>query len=128
MTDTQRMITQILSLRTPQAESLDLLVQIADKLELDINFPVEEALKIIQEIKPSVHDFERAFPSICFNIATGVGKTRLMGAFIAYLAIEKGIKNFFVLAPNLTIYNKLITDFTPNHSQSMCSKGCKSLQ
>lgn len=114
MTDTQRMITQILSLRTPQAESLDLLVQIADKLELDINFPVEEALKIIQEIKPSVHDFERAFPSICFNIATGVGKTRLMGAFIAYLAIEKGIKNFFVLAPNLTIYNKLITDFTPN--------------
>ncbi len=25
-----------------------------------------------------------------------------------------GIDNFFVLAPNLTIYNKLIADFTPN--------------
>ncbi len=25
-----------------------------------------------------------------------------------------GLNNFFVLAPNLTIYNKLITDFTPN--------------
>ena len=25
-----------------------------------------------------------------------------------------GISNFFVLAPNLTIYNKLIADFTPN--------------
>ena len=25
-----------------------------------------------------------------------------------------GINNFFVLAPNLTIYNKLIADFTPN--------------
>jgi type III restriction enzyme len=34
-----------------------------------------------------------------------------MGACIAYLYLEKGIKNFFVLAPNLTIYNKLIEDF-----------------
>ena len=37
-----------------------------------------------------------------------------MGAFISYLHLAHGIDNFFVLAPNLTIYNKLITDFTPN--------------
>ena len=37
-----------------------------------------------------------------------------MGAFIAYLHLAHGINNFFVLAPNLTIYNKLITDFTRN--------------
>jgi type III restriction enzyme len=37
-----------------------------------------------------------------------------MGAFITYLHLAHGINNFFVLAPNLTIYNKLITDFTPN--------------
>jgi len=37
-----------------------------------------------------------------------------MGAFISYLHLAKGINNFFVLAPNLTIYNKLISDFTPN--------------
>ncbi|MFQ5853265.1 MAG: DEAD/DEAH box helicase, partial [Candidatus Binatia bacterium] len=42
------------------------------------------------------------------------GKTRLMGAFISYLHLAHGINNFFVLAPNLTIYNKLVTDFTPN--------------
>ncbi len=59
-------------------------------------------------------DFEREFPSLCFALATGVGKTRLMGAFISYLHLAHGIDNFFVLAPNLTIYNKLITDFTPN--------------
>ena len=59
-------------------------------------------------------DFEREFPSLCFALATGVGKTRLMGAFISYLHLAHGINNFFVLAPNLTIYNKLITDFTPN--------------
>jgi type III restriction enzyme len=28
--------------------------------------------------------------------------------------LAQGIGNFFVLAPNLTIYNKLIADFTPN--------------
>ncbi|MEK6756462.1 MAG: DEAD/DEAH box helicase family protein, partial [Bacteroidota bacterium] len=41
-------------------------------------------------------------------------KTRLMGAFITYLFKAEGIRHFFVLAPNLTIYNKLIADFTPN--------------
>ena len=34
-----------------------------------------------------------------------------MGACISYLYLEKGIRNFFVLAPNLTIYDKLIEDF-----------------
>ncbi len=51
------------------------------------------------------------------NLATGVGKTRLMGAFVSYLHLAHGIGNFFVLAPNLTIYNKLIADFTPNTSK-----------
>jgi type III restriction enzyme len=37
-----------------------------------------------------------------------------MGAFIAYLHLAHSINNFFVLAPNLTIYNKLIIDFTRN--------------
>jgi type III restriction enzyme len=37
-----------------------------------------------------------------------------MGAFIGYLHLAHGINNYFVLAPNQTIYNKLIADFTPN--------------
>jgi type III restriction enzyme len=63
-----------------------------------------EALQRIQSEYPSVTDFERDFLSICFALATGVGKTRLMGAFITYLHLAHGINNFFVLAPNLTIY------------------------
>lgn len=59
---------------------------------------------------PTLTSFERDFPSVCFALATGIGKTRLMGACIAYLHYEKGIKNFFVMAPNLTIYNKLKAD------------------
>src|SRR5690606_1714924 len=75
---------------------------------------VAEALETIRSEYESVTDFERDFPSVCFALATGVGKTRLMGAFITYLHLARGINNFFVLAPNLTIYNKLIADFTPN--------------
>ena len=37
-----------------------------------------------------------------------------MGAFVTYLFRQKLSRHFFVLAPNLTIYNKLIADFTPN--------------
>lgn len=114
MNETQRMINQALSLRQPQIDSLDILVNVLEKITLAKNMDTLEALRLIQEVRPSVKDFERAFPCICFAIATGVGKTRLMGAMIAYLHAEYGIKNFMVLAPNLTIYNKLKTDFTPN--------------
>ena len=72
------------------------------------------ALEAIHGEFPGVVDFEREFASLCFALATGVGKTRLMGAFIAYLKLAHGVNNFFVLAPNLTIYKKLIDDFTPN--------------
>src|SRR6202011_3698147 len=62
-----------------------------------------------------VTDFERDFPSLCFALATGVGKTRLMGAFISYLYLTGKSRHFFVLAPNKTIYEKLLGDFSPEH-------------
>src|SRR5689334_25100509 len=80
----------------------------------DRGMELAQALETIKAEFPTVTDFERDFPSLCFAIATGVGKTRLMGAFITYLYRTKVSRHFFVLAPNLTIYNKLIADFTPN--------------
>ena len=110
-----------LSLRAPQEKSLYLLADLYQKLQPKENkekVSVEELLQQVKAITPTCTDFERDFPSICFALATGVGKTRLMGASIAYLFKEHGIKNFFVLAPNLTIYNKLIEDFAnPSHSK-----------
>jgi len=103
-----------LSLRPPQRHSLEILNRITEIVPPGKSFAVAEALELIQSEYPSVTDFERDFPSICFALATGVGKTRLMGAFVTYLHLAHGINNFFVLAPNLTIYNKLIADFTPN--------------
>lgn len=103
-----------LSLRPPQRQSLETLHRVTELAPPRKGADLTEALAAIQAEFPSVTDFEREFPSLCFALATGVGKTRLMGAFISYLFLEHGFKNFFVLAPNLTIYNKLITDFTPN--------------
>ncbi|GHV76325.1 type III restriction endonuclease subunit R [Spirochaetia bacterium] len=103
-----------LSLRRPLTESLEILARVTDIISLDKDVGLPERCSTIQSEFPSVTDFERNFPSLCFAIATGVGKTRLMGAFITYLHLSKHINNFFVLAPNLTIYNKLIDDFTPN--------------
>lgn len=106
-----------LSLRAPQRASLDILTQLADSVPMSKNQDVTAALAAARAISPTVADFERDFPSLCFALATGVGKTRLMGAFIAYLHLAKKVRHFFVLAPNLTIYDKLIRDFTPGNAK-----------
>jgi type III restriction enzyme len=106
-----------LSLRPPQRRSLEILDRITEIVPPQKEADVAAALATIRSEFPTVTDFEREFPSLCFALATGVGKTRLMGAFISYLHLAHGINNFFVLAPNLTIYNKLVTDFTPNTSK-----------
>ena len=113
---TQNYINGRLSLRAPQAESLAKLKQALDTAPemAQKDRDVTAVLNTLKAEFPTLQDFEREFPSLCFALATGVGKTRLMGAFIAYLHLAHGINNFFVLAPNLTIYNKLIADFTPN--------------
>ena len=113
---TQNYINGRLSLRAPQAESLAKLKQALDAAPemAQKDRDVAAVLNTLKAEFPTLQDFEREFPSLCFALATGVGKTRLMGAFIAYLHLAHGINNFFVLAPNLTIYNKLIADFTPN--------------
>jgi len=103
-----------LSLRPPQRRSLEILDRVTEIVPLRKDVDSAQALAAIRSEFPTVTEFEREFPSLCFALATGVGKTRLMGAFISYLHLAHGINNFFVLAPNLTIYNKLITDFTPN--------------
>jgi type III restriction enzyme len=103
-----------LSLRKPQRDSLEILHRITEIAPPGKSLDREAALAAIRGEFPGVTDFEREFVSLCFALATGVGKTRLMGAFISYLHLEHGINNFFVMAPNLTIYNKLIADFTPN--------------
>jgi len=103
-------ISGVMSLRKPQKASLDILFQILEKIEPSKEIKMAEALEVINHQRPTCTDFERDFISITFALATGVGKTRLMGAFITALYAQYGIKNFFVVAPNITIYEKLKND------------------
>ena len=83
-------ISNRLSLRQPQRDSLEILARVCEIIELDKGADVSKQLEVIKSEFPTVTDFERDFPSLCFALATGVGKTRLMGAFITYLYRAEG--------------------------------------
>jgi len=111
MSKTTEHISNTMSLREPLKQSLNLLEALLFKVKLLETKDLSTIAKAIKEENKSFEEFERNFPSICFSIATGIGKTRLMGAFISYLVKEKNIKNFLILSPNITIYDKLKEDF-----------------
>lgn len=123
-------IKQRLSLREPLAEALEVVAKLTDKIALkkpsveeEYEAYLKEQLKLAKEVCPFCKSFERDFPSFAFSIATGIGKTRLMGACIAYLYLKKGIRHFFILAPNLTLYEKLIRDFGDTSYEKYVFKG-----
>ena len=112
-----------MSLREPLKQSLELLDSLIAKADLIGNSRTEKKIEKIKTDCSLFEEFERAFPSVCFSIATGIGKTRLMGAFVTYLVKEKGIKNFFILSPNITIYDKLKDDFGNKGAEKYVFKG-----
>ncbi|MBR4110421.1 MAG: DEAD/DEAH box helicase family protein [Clostridia bacterium] len=111
-----------MSLRKPQKESLELLENIFKEIELKGEYS-EIDIDKIKSICPTFTDFEREFISLTFALATGVGKTRLMGTFITYLYTNYGIKNFLVIAPNTTIYDKLKKDFADSSNPKYVFNG-----
>lgn len=120
---TTEYISGVMSLRKPQEDSLRILESIMSEVDLHKDRNLEEKLRDITAMYPICTDFERNFPSITFALATGVGKTRLMGAFITYLYTVHGIRNFFVVAPGTTIYDKLQKDLGDPSSPKYVFKG-----
>lgn len=116
-------ISGVMSLRKPQTKSLKILEEITNAVPLRKGMNLKAALGAVHAMYPICTDFERDFMSLTFALATGVGKTRLMGAFIAYLYTQHSIKNFFVVAPNTTIYEKLKKDLTDNNSPKYVFRG-----
>ena len=114
---TVNFLNKQLSLRKPQYESLRILSDVLSQLGLSKDADLQHWLAVIQAQYPTVQAFEREFPSLCFALATGVGKTRLMAAMIAWLYLTGRSRHFFILAPNLTIYEKLKQDFNLGHEK-----------
>lgn len=118
MSNLVRQISYAMSLRPPQQEALSYL----DAISADCDYKKDSRAEI--EAAASLHceggrrikiadQFD--FPSFCYAMATGIGKTRLMGACIYYLYKTKGCRHFFILAPGSTIYEKLRKESNPAH-------------
>lgn len=136
--DAIKYIKNAMSLRSPQLKSLELL---ADYLNSDVgnlvlsyrnNREKRDLPKILNDSlrffnntvnEPNFTEFERAFPAYTFALATGVGKTRLMGAFVVFLYLVYNIRHFLIVAPNLTVYRKLLDDFSKNNNPKYVFKG-----
>ena len=116
-------ISGVMSLRKPQEQSLKILEEIVNSVSPHKGMNLKAALGTVHAMYPICSDFEHNFMSLTFALATGVGKTRLMGAFIAYLYTQHSIKNFFVVAPNTTIYEKLKRDLNDTNSPKYVFKG-----
>lgn len=116
MSEIVNKIKYAMSLRTPQEEALSYLDAISSHCDYkkDSKDVVEAAASEYCEKQRNVKaGFD--FPSFCFDMATGIGKTRLMGACIYHLYKTKGYKHFFILAPVNTIYDKLRKESNPSH-------------
>lgn len=118
MADIVCRISYAMSLRGPQKEALSYLDAISTHCDYqrDSTAAVEAAAtEHCEKQRPIKVDAKFDFPSFCFAMATGIGKTRLMGASIYYLYKTKGYRHFFILAPGNTIYDKLRKESNPAH-------------
>jgi type III restriction enzyme len=127
-----------MSLRAPQSRSLILFAdylenkagtQILNRQKDKIEMPALELItrsyaKNVNELV-KFENFERSFPSYTFSLATGVGKTRLMGAFVAYLSLVYDFKYYLIVTPGNTIYRKLVEDFSDASKPKYVFKGLK---
>lgn len=118
MADIVCRISYAMSLRGPQKEALSYLDAISTHCDYqrDSTAAVEAAAtEHCEKQRPIKVDAKFDFPSFCFAMAIGIGKTRLMGASIYYLYKTKGYRHFFILAPGSTIYDKLRKESNPAH-------------
>ena len=79
---------------------------IQQRLNEDVNKHIKPLLETVDS------DTDRKAPFLGFEMATGSGKTMLMGGAIYYLHKMNNIKNFLIITPSSTeIYKKTIRNF-----------------
>ncbi|MFA6082072.1 MAG: DEAD/DEAH box helicase family protein [Patescibacteria group bacterium] len=135
-------INNAMSLRDPQLKSLEIFAnylqseagqRVLARMKKTNRGDTAEILETSREYFSTVpeargfEEFERKFPAYTFALATGVGKTRLMGAFVAYLYLVYNIQHFLIVAPNLTIYRKLFDDFSKANNPKYVFKGIQEI-
>jgi hypothetical protein len=108
---TVKRIVHEMYLREPQADALTKfarLVSLVDLAQME-----QGRVKRLLETG-SLYSTEE-YARLTFALATGVGKTRLMGAMAAYLFLEGQSRHFVLLAPSSAIFTKLKNEAITTH-------------
>lgn len=81
--------------------------------DFDLRVPNKEALRKLIFTLDGDYD-----PNVMqvLNLATGVGKTYLMAAFIEYLR-RQGVGNVVIVTPGKTVQSKTVKNFVPGNSK-----------
>jgi hypothetical protein len=102
-------VTATMRLRRPQLESLRAVHDFISFLPRDLrNVAADELRSLAKESYPQFSFV--GHPHFTFALATGVGKTRLMAAIIAYLYLAGQSSSFAILAPRRAILRRLISE------------------
>ena len=95
-------------LRVPQQEAMERFHEIINKAELPLSdMSMEEVSQLFKNDNPD-WVFDHQAPEFTFHLATGVGKTRLIGAIMAYLFLAKESRNFVIVSPRSEIIRKFL--------------------
>lgn len=107
----EQKITAEMALREPQEDSLIKFANVIHPLSLSNTAQG----RIKRMLETGSLQFPDDYARLTFALATGVGKTLLMGAIIAWLFNEKKSRHFVILAPSSTIYRKLKAETIRTH-------------
>jgi superfamily II DNA or RNA helicase len=106
-------------LRRPQRESLERLHQLMLNLDRDLGELTPTEVAAAFRDQHPLWTFDSGYPELTFALATGVGKTRLMGAMMAYLYLSRQSYRFLLLAPRRAILTKLENELRPDSPKYM---------
>lgn len=98
-------IVRIARFRAPQRAAFDALHAIFRGLDADL--PRLSRDRLLEQLRQRGFHTPGNVPYFVFDLATGVGKTRLMGAILSYLFRSGQTKNALILAPRTAIVDRL---------------------
>jgi superfamily II DNA or RNA helicase len=112
---TEERIRQAAKFRAPQRDAFASVHKIICGLERDLPLTSDAELK--ESLAAQHFDISVWPPQFIFSLATGVGKTRLLGALMCYLYMSNQTRNCLVLAPRAAVLDKLEREAQLHHAK-----------
>lgn len=98
-------VLRLARFRAPQRGAFDALHAIMR--DLDDDLPRLEHARLVDQLRQRGYHIPNDVPYFVFHLATGVGKTRLMGSILSYLYRSGQSTNALILAPRTAIIDRL---------------------